>query len=148
MTSSQSTSAQDAWFDEYCRASHGYDSLPQGLSLFHGYRSGEPNLDNDRSLWLTRYREEARDYSQASGALTRIGVLELQLTETVVLRRTQTSANRFLSRFDPDRTWPARHDQYARKLHQWGRSRQLPGIVEEHGAIVLFLAANYLAPVR
>jgi len=132
------------WFEAHCGPSARYREFPAGLLFYHGYRRGLPALDNLRALWVTQDPLEARDYAQVDPAATVTGILRLRLGVDLTLRQTNTSAARFLGSLDPQRSWPERHSRYARSLHAWGRRNYLAGIVEEHGSVVLFLAADYL----
>ena len=132
------------WLARTCATNQGIVSYDRGTLLYHGYRFHRPVLDNMRALWLAEDPEEALMYAQSSGPETFSGVLCLRLVDDVAVPRTQTTSARFLGTFDPDRRWENRHETYAKILHEWGTSRNLPGIVEEHGNIVLFQAANFL----
>ena len=134
---------QFVWFNMRLRKSKERLVFKPGDKLWHGYRSGVPNLDDETALWITSDRKIADQYSEFGGKKGDFGVIELTPKEAISFPRIYAPACEFCDRFGRKKS-ATPHSFYADRLHAWGVCRELHGVSDSEKDIVIFRAASLL----
>lgn len=138
------TDEQITWLDEHAFLDRNAVSITRNDNLWHGYHDKKPELNNDQALWLSRTKlaaENYRDWGSVAGG----GIIHVRPLGEIKLIPSDIGVYEFVKEFDEG--WGLNHDHFSRRLHAWATIRELPGIIDSAGDIVLFRAADLLEEI-
>ncbi|WP_028095544.1 hypothetical protein [Pseudodonghicola xiamenensis] len=138
------TEEQVIWLDGRLFLEKPAASVTEVDSLWHGFHGKKPELNNDQALWLARTRQAAENYRDWGGPGER-GVIQFRPADEIRLAKSSIGVTEFFEEFDEG--WGLNHDHFSRRLHAWAMMRELPGILDSVGDVVIFRAADLIKEV-
>lgn len=138
------TDEQVIWFDRHLFLGGRAASLTEVDSLWHGFHRKKPVLNNDQALWLSRTKQAAENYRDW-GCSGEKGVIHFRPSGEIRLAESSIGVTEFFRDFDEG--WGLNHDHFSRRLHAWAMIRELPGIFDSVGDVVIFRAADLIKEV-
>ena len=138
------TDEQVTWLDEHAFLDRDVVSITRNDDLWHGFHGEKPELNNNQALWLSWKKVAAESY-QNWGGLGDGGVIHVRPLGEIKLITSAIGVCEFVKEFDEG--WGLDHDHFSRRLHAWATMRELPGIVDSAGDVVLFWAADLIEEI-
>ena len=138
------TDEQVTWLDEHAFLDRDAVSITRNDDLWHGFHGEKPELNNNQALWLSRTKADAEKYC-GWGSVGGGGVIHVRPLGEIKLISSAIGVYGFFKEFDEG--WGVNHNHFSRRLHAWATMRELPGIIDSSGDVVLFWAVDLIEEI-